>query len=199
MTLEQIWPLLAFVSISTFTPGAATTLATSSGAHFGFRRSVPVIAGLAGGLAMLAIAASAGLTGLLLAMPSLQLLAKAIGSAYLLWLACKIAQSGTPRGPADNATPLGFISSTWMMLYNPKGWSMTLSAAASFGTLASGPLSLAISLGLAFGSAAAASLSAWCLAGGMLARWLRTDRQWRMLNVTLGVLLAVSIVPMWLS
>ncbi|WP_411859274.1 hypothetical protein [Burkholderia sp. BKH01] len=50
-----------------------------------------------------------------------------------------------------------------------------------------------------FGSLAAmASLSLWCFAGLLFARVLRTERQWRCLNVGLGVLLVVSIVPMWL-
>lgn len=74
---------------------------------------------------------------------------------------------------------------------------MALGAAASFATLASGPLQLAVLLGSAFGLAAAVSLSLWCLAGLLLAQLLRTERQWRVLNAILSLLLVVSIVPMW--
>jgi threonine/homoserine/homoserine lactone efflux protein len=42
-------------------------------------------------------------------------------------------------------------------------------------------------------------LSLWCLAGGLFARTLRTGRQWHMLNAVLGLLLAASIIPMWLE
>ena len=55
-----------------------------------------------------------------------------------------------------------------------------------------------ILLGLAFGLSAALSLSLWCGAGLVLARVLRTERQWRILNVTLGALLALTGVPLWL-
>ena len=41
------------------------------------------------------------------------------------------------------------------------------------------------------------ALVVWCLAGQMLARVLKSDGQWRVLNVTLGVLLVLSIIPMW--
>ncbi|WP_206311686.1 hypothetical protein [Streptomyces sp. DASNCL29] len=58
--------------IATVTPGGATTLATASGAHLGFRRSVPLMAGVAVGLASMAAAAGAGLGGALLAVPWLQ-------------------------------------------------------------------------------------------------------------------------------
>lgn len=74
---------------------------------------------------------------------------------------------------------------------------MGLGAAASFAALADGPLQLAVLLGMVFGLAAALSLSAWSMAGTLLARLLRTERQWRALNIALGLLLAASIIPMW--
>ncbi|TIX53380.1 MAG: LysE family translocator, partial [Mesorhizobium sp.] len=48
---KTILPLALFALISTSTPGIATTLSTASGAQFGFRRSVPLMAGSAAGLA----------------------------------------------------------------------------------------------------------------------------------------------------
>ncbi len=198
MAFEGFWPLAVFTVASTITPGGATTLATASGAHFGFRRSVPLMAGIAAGLASMAALAAAGLAGLLLTQPSLQVGMKAVGSVYLVWLAWKIGRSGPPHLQANVARPTSFVGGAWMLWYNPKAWAMTLGAAASFAALASGPVRLAVLLGLAFGVAAAASLSLWCIAGQLLARLLRTDGQWRVLNAVLGVLLAASIVPMWL-
>ena len=195
--IEPIFPLVLFALVSTITPGGATTLATASGAQFGFRRSVPLMAGIATGLATLAAAAAAGLAGLLLAAPSLQVAMRVAGTAYLLWLAWKIGRSGRPAPKADLARPTSFVGGACLLWLNPKGWAMALGAAASFGLLAEGPLRLALLLGVAFGLAAAVSLSLWCLAGLMLARLLRTERQWRLVNALLGLLLAVSILPMW--
>lgn len=199
MLPDTILPLALFVLVATITPGGATTLATASGAQFGFRRSVPLMAGIAAALAALAAAAAAGLAGLLLAAPSLQTAMRLIGSAYLLWLAWQIARSGPPRSGADMGAPTSFLGGACLLWLNPKGWAMTLGAAASFATLASGPLHLAALLGAAFGLAAVLSLSLWCAAGLVLARLLRTERQWRVLNAALGALLAASIVPMWLE
>lgn len=199
MTPDTILPLALFVVVSTITPGGATTLATASGAQFGFRRSVPLMTGIAMGLASLAAAAAVGLGGLLLAVPSLQTAMRLAGSAYLLWLAWKIARSGPPNLRADMGVPTSFLGGACLLWLNPKGWAMALGAAASFAALASGPLQLAVLLGSAFGLAAAVSLSLWCLAGLLLARLLRTDRQWRVLNAGLGLLLVASILPMWLE
>jgi len=199
MALDAILPLVLFVIVSTITPGGATTLATASGAQFGFRRSVPLMAGIAVGLASLAAASAAGLAGLLLAAPSLQTAMRVAGSAYLLWLAWKIARSGRPNMNANMGVPTSFLGGAGLLWLNPKGWAMALGAAASFAALASGPLQLALLLGSAFGLAAAVSLSLWCMAGLLLARLLRTERQWRVLNAVLGLLLVASIVPMWLD
>ena len=198
MPLHDYLPLLLFVIVSTVTPGGATTLATASGAIFVYRRSLPLLAGFAAGLASMAAAAAAGLGSVLLALPALQLVMKAVGSAYLIWLALRIGRGGKPRLDVDVHRPQGFVSGVWMLWHNPKGWAMTLGAAASFAALASGPARLGVLLGFAFGVAAMASLSLWCFAGLLFARVLRTERQWRCLNAGLGVLLVASIVPMWL-
>jgi threonine/homoserine/homoserine lactone efflux protein len=192
-------PLFLFVIVSTVTPGGATTLATASGAHFGYRRSLPYMGGIAVALASMAAAAAAGLGGILQAMPTLQLGMKTLGSLYLVWLAVHIGRSGPPLLDAHVRKPTGFASGVWMLWHNPKGWAMTLGAAASFAALAPDPLRLAVLLGLSFGIAASVSLSVWCLAGLMFARLLRTDSQWRILNGTLALLLVMSIIPMWLT
>lgn len=197
--IEHFSPLILFAVVSTITPGGATTLATASGAHFGYRRSLPLVAGIAVGLASMAAAAAAGLAGLLLAAPSLQLAIKAIGTVYLLWLAWKIGRGGPPHLAQQSARPVSFIGGAWMLWHNPKGWAISAGAAASFAMLASGPGQLAALLGLTFGVAAVLSLSLWCLTGQMLARLLKHAWQWRALNLALGLLLVLSIIPMWLE
>lgn len=194
---EAILPLVLFALVATSTPGMATTLSTASGAQFGFRRSVPLMAGSAAGLATVAAAGAAGLAGLLAAVPSLQLAMKIAGSLYLVWLALKIGRSGPPNLDLAMARPNSFLGGAGLQWMNPKGWAMGLGAAASFAALADGPLQLALLLGAVFGLAAAVSLSLWCAAGTLLARLLRTELQWRVLNIALGLLLAASIIPMW--
>lgn len=197
MSPESVLPLVAFAAISTVTPGATTTLATASGAHFGFRRSLPFMIGVATGLAGMAIAAAAGLAGLLLAAPSLEFAMKLAGSAYLLWLAIRIGRSGPPHLDRSLAKPTSFLGALWIQLQNPKGWAMTLGAAASFGELARGAGELAALLAAVFGVLALLSLMLWCFAGLLLARVLSQAWQWRALNSALAAMLAASIATMW--
>jgi len=197
MTPEPIVPLALFAVVATITPGGATTLAAASGARFGFRRSLPLMTGIAVGLASLAAAGGAGLATVLLGAPTLQIAMKLIGSLYLLWLAWNIGRSGPPDFRRDLADPTSFIGGACLLWLNPKGWAMALGAAASFTALADSPLKLSALLAFAFGIAAIASLSLWCVGGLLLARLLRTERQWRAVNAALGLLLVASIIPMW--
>jgi threonine/homoserine/homoserine lactone efflux protein len=197
MSPDQTLPLIAFAAVAMVTPGATTTLATASGAHFGFRRSLPFMIGVAIGLVGMAVAAAAGLAGLLLAMPSLELAMKLAGSVYLLWLAVKIGRSGPPHLNKSIARPTSFLGALWIQLQNPKGWAVTLAAAASFGELTRNAGELAALLGAVFGVLGLLSLMLWCVAGLLLARLLRHHWQWRILNVALALALAASILTMW--
>ncbi|WP_347558013.1 LysE family translocator [Robbsia sp. KACC 23696] len=199
MGLASFLPLGLFVISATITPGGATTMATASGAHFGFRKSLPVLSGIAVGLASMAAAAGCGLAALLLAAPTLQLVMKAMGSLYLLWLAWKMGRAGAPKSAGTGSKPLTFIGGVWMLWHNPKGWAVTVGAAASFGSIVAGPVHLALVLALAFGIASSLSLGLWCAAGQVLARLLRSEIQWRAVNVLLACLLVASIIPMWLK
>lgn len=197
MSPDALLSLVAFAAASTISPGGATALATASGAHFGFRRSVPLLAGIAIGLASLAAAAAAGLAAAVLAVPALGLATRLAGTTYLLWLAFRLATSGAPRLDGALERPRSLAGGALLICYNPKAWAMTLGAAASFSGLADGPLALAAILGLVFGAAAMAALSLWCAAGLMLARLLTSERQWAVLNGLLAAMLVLSIVPMW--
>jgi len=199
MSLDSILPLALFAIVTAITPGGAATLATSSGARFGFRRSMPLMTGIAMAMALLAAFAAAGLASLLLAAPALLLFMKVAGSAYLIWLAVKIGGSGAPNFIRDLGKPVNFVGGAGLLLLNPKAWTMALGGAASFATLADSPFHLALLLGSTLGLACATSLSVWCLTGFLLARLLRTDRQWRRLNGALGLLLALSVLPIWLK
>ncbi|CAN7631837.1 LysE family transporter [Bosea sp. LjRoot90] len=190
--------LVTFAVIATLTPGGATILATASGAQFGIARSLPLIGGIAFGLASLIGIVGGGLGTVILSLPELQLVLRVAGSVYLLWLAWTIACLGAPNskaGPA--AAPMGFVKGLLLLWLNPKAWTMAVAAAAAYAGLSDGPLRLALALGGVFGLAATLSLTLWCMGGLWLSRTLKTERQWRIVNVALGLLLAASVVPMW--
>jgi threonine/homoserine/homoserine lactone efflux protein len=189
---------IVFAVVATATPGGATTLATASGAQFGFTRSVPLIAGIVTGLASLAATAGGGLGTIVQSVPELQAGLRITGSAYLLWLAWTIGRLGAPASrKVAAASPIGFFKGLLLLWLNPKGWTMALAAASAYAGVSDKPLRLAILLGAVFGLAATLSLTLWCMGGRWLSCVLTTEMQWRIANVILGLLLAASVVPMW--
>jgi threonine/homoserine/homoserine lactone efflux protein len=190
-------PLILFAVAATISPGGATTLATASGARFGFTRSLPLMLGAACALAVLAAVSAAGLSGVLMASPSLQTAVKIAGTVYLLVLAWRIARSGAPNKSGGPDRPFSFFGGAMLLLLNPKAWAMTLGAAASFASSDGGLARLALAFGASFGLGASASLVLWCAVGIVIAKVLRTPAHWRVVNVTLSALLAASIIPTW--
>lgn len=100
--------LATFAFLSTASPGGATSLATASGAQFGFTRSLPLILGIAATLPVLVAVSGTGLSAAILAFPSLEFAMKAIGPAYLLWLAIVILKTGTLD--TSNVSDVKFLS-----------------------------------------------------------------------------------------
>jgi threonine/homoserine/homoserine lactone efflux protein len=190
--------LMVFALVATATPGGATTLATASGAQFGFVRSIPLIGGIAIGLASLIAAVGGGLGTVVQSFPALQMGLRIVGSVYLLWLAWTIGRLGAPASRTGAAaSPMGFFKGLLLLWLNPKGWTMALAAASAYAGLADDPVLLASLLGAVFGLTAMLSLTLWCMGGQWLSRVLKTETQWRAVNVALGLLLAASVVPMW--
>ncbi len=195
---ELFLSLATFALVATLSPGGATTLATASGVQFGLRRSLPLLAGIALGLGALVALVSTGLGTLVLAHPAVVTALRIAGTAYFLWLAWRIARQGAPgSGPAARTAPLGFFAGALLLWANPKGWSMAVATAAGFAGLAESPLLLAAILGAVFATAASLSLSLWCMGGAWLGRLLRSERQWRAVNLSLAALLLASVVLLW--
>jgi len=193
--------LLTFALVSTISPGGATTLVTASGAQFGYMRSIPLMSGIAAGLASLIGAAALGLGSITQLIPHLELILRIVGSLYFLWLAWTIGRQAAPGTRTGiDANPIGFGAGFLLLWANPKGWTMAISSAGSFGRLADTPAALAALLAIVFGLSAALSLSLWCTGGVWLARSIRPDAgwRWRILNVTLAALLVASIALLWL-
>jgi threonine/homoserine/homoserine lactone efflux protein len=197
---EQLLSLLLFVVAMTFSPGPNNVLIASSGVQVGMRRSIPLGLGVLAGTALMVVIAAIGLASIIHSVPSIQVVMKAIGSVYLIWLGWKVAHAGAPDlATAAPERPRGFMTgaiNTWL---NPKGWTMALSAAAGYTALAPNAPQLALTLATVFALVFIPSWALWCGGGRTLARLLRTDRHWNVANAVLGALVIISLIPMWLE
>ena len=106
MSQSLLLAFLVFVSVMFFTPGPNNIMLLSSGLTYGFRRTLPHMAGVMLGGAFMVGAVGLGLGAVFIAYPVLKTILKYAGAAYLIYLAAVIAMSGAARGgPGQPARP----------------------------------------------------------------------------------------------
>ncbi len=178
------------------TPGPNNILLFASGKYFGFRKTLPLMAGIQIGFFCLLLASALGVSAALASHPHVQIAMKGIASLWLLYLAIRIARMERPQPhviPRLITLPQAFF----MQFINPKAWALTLNGAAAFmPTLASRASSIAAFVGT-FVACGSFAMLTWVLAGNALARLFESPRAHRSLSVFLAVLLALSVVAVW--
>ena len=101
---------IAFAVSMSATPGPNNAMVTASGATWGFRRTLPHMAGVSLGFPVMLIAIAFGLGEVLRSRLWLQEGLRWVGIAYLLWLAwhIAIARPAAPGQARAAGRPIGF-------------------------------------------------------------------------------------------
>src|SRR5207237_4454 len=105
---------------STVTPGPNNMMLLSSGATFGFRRTLPHVFGISGGCVVMVLLLGLGLAGIIERLPWLYTLLHIVSTAYLLYLAWRIATSVSVGTGSVGGRPLGFFGAAAFQWVNPK-------------------------------------------------------------------------------
>jgi threonine/homoserine/homoserine lactone efflux protein len=195
--LSTLAALIVFSFVSAGTPGPNNVVLWASGAQFGFRRTLPHVLGTSVGIGTLAVAVAAGLGALMTAFPATQLILKATGSVFLLYLAYQIAISRAMQGQPV-ARPLRLRQAIVFQWLNPKGWIFVLSAVGAFRPREL-PIAVASALViLTMMLVVIPAASAWAAGGSLISRLTTSDRAHRALSIGLAVLLGLSVLQLWI-
>jgi threonine/homoserine/homoserine lactone efflux protein len=193
--METFLPLLGFVVAGTVTPGPNNLMVLISGANWGLKRTLPHIAGIAGGFPVMIVAVGLGLGAAFEAVPQLHEILKYVAFAYMLWLAWRIALAGKPEAEAGGARPLTFFQAAAFQWVNPKAWAIVFSGVALF-TTDGGNKILEIGLiAVLFGLVCLPNGVGWTLFGSAISKLLADDIWRRRFNWAMALLLVISVVP----
>jgi threonine/homoserine/homoserine lactone efflux protein len=194
--------LIAFVMFAVvmfFTPGPNNIMLLSSGLTYGFRRTVPHIAGITVGFAFMIGAVGVGLGTVFIAYPVLQTILKYAGAAYLIYLAAVIALSEPVEPDQENARgPMTFWGAAMFQWVNAKGWVMVIGTITAYAAIASFPWNIAIQVTLSL-ILGAVSCTAWALFGTALRPILTSPMAVRAFNVVMALLLLASLYPVFVD
>ena len=120
------------VLLLTVTPGPAVLTLAGVGSAFGWRQGVWFLSGLFTGVHLVCFAVISGLAALIITDPVVRVVLLLASSAYLGYLALKIALAGTKIGFIHIAAP-GFVTGVMLQLINPKAYAVNTMLFSSFG------------------------------------------------------------------
>ena len=188
-----------FATVMFFTPGPNNIMLLSSGLTYGFRPTIPHIAGITVGFAFMVGAVGLGLGTIFITFPVLQTILKYAGVVYLIYLAAAIAMSGPVSADQDNRRgPMTFWGAAMFQWVNAKGWVMVIGTITAYAAIAAHPWNIAIqvSLSLILG---VLSCTTWALFGTALRPVLTSRRAVRAFNIVMAVLLLASLYPVFMD
>ncbi|MDL2397617.1 LysE family translocator [Rhizobium mayense] len=195
MALNTFLALLLFAFTTSITPGPNNMMLFASGVNFGFRRTIPHMLGIGAGFLSLLLGVGLGLGALLHTVPLLYTILKFAGGAYLVWIAWKIATSRSLSEKESGVEPMSFLSAAAFQWVNPKAWVMAVTAMATY-TNPQLYLVSVLLVGLAFAAVNVPSISTWAGFGSALRDWLSDPVRLKWFNITMAVLLVLSLWPM---
>lgn len=195
LSVELLLALLAFAVVSTATPGPNTLMLLASGVNHGFRRTVPHILGVAIGFPVMVLAVGLGLGEVFVRVPGSFDVLRVVGAGYLMFLAWRIARAGPIEVDEGTARPFSFWQAAAFQWVNVKGWVMAVTATTVYVVPVDFTRSVLV-IALVFALVNLPVSSAWTWFGTAVRRWLSSERSVRRFNVTMAVLLVLTLYPM---
>jgi threonine/homoserine/homoserine lactone efflux protein len=195
--MNELLGLAGFALVGTITPGPNNALLLASGIRFGVGRTMRHVAGTAVGMAALVFAVAAGVGAVVLAVPAADLAVKVIGSAYLIFLAFRIAR-GHPVSRTVVSRPLGVLDAAAFQFANPKAWLFALAAAGTFLPPDLAPVAGGLAVAATCAVVILATAAVWAAGGAALGRVVEGGRPRRVIDVALALVLAASVALIWL-
>jgi len=193
--IEAIATLITTTFLLLGSPGPAPLALAATGASHGFRNGIPFLAGILAGLAVAIVGAIVGLATLFASFPELRVTIQILGSAYICYIAFKIATApiiDSDAGPKIGAP--GFADGFILNLLNPKAY-------AAFLAIFSGLLLPLMEITLSFlATGIICFLVAvivdilWLYFGDLLRPLFRKPREARILRSTFAILMVAAVL-----
>ena len=196
MTYEILIALIGFAFASSITPGPNNLMLMASGANYGLWRTVPHMLGISLGHAFMVVMVGVVLLRVFEAYPILNIALKVLSAAYMLWLAWKIANAVAPETKEVTGKPFTFLQAAAFQWVNPKAWFMAITAISAYAPQGQGIWVGSLIVAAVFSAINLPSVTVWAWLGVQVRRWLGSAGRLRVFNVTMAVLLVLSLYPM---
>ena len=192
-------PLYLLTSLALVgSPGPNTLSLTAIGAAFGPRRGVPYMLGLDLGMVAVVALVGSGLWAVLLSYPGIAPVVTVAATAYLIYLAYRIAMAppiGATEVPARAPGPWAGVM---LSLTNPKAYVSVAAVVSRYTLLPGRPVADEVLKGGLFLTLVVIVNVLWLAVGSLLARVVTNPRVGRWVNLSFAALLVVSVLAAFL-
>lgn len=191
MPFAEFTALLVLATAVSFTPGPNTTLSTALAANHGLRHAMRFVCAVPVGWSALLLLCALGAGAVIAAVPALRWAVLLLGVGYMLWLAARLAGSGT-LAKADARMDISFAQGVLLQFVNIKAWMLALSIVAGWvAGRTDWPARLALVLPVMVVYAFASNLL-YASIGSLLRRWLAQGRRLLWFNRVMAAALALT-------
>lgn len=188
-----------FALVGAISPGPVNIIATSSGACFGFRRTVPHVIGATFAYTLIVLLVGFGLNQSLVQFPEITHFLKYLAGIYLLFMSFKIA-TAVPLNSIISAAvkqPPAFIDGVLSQGLNPKAWLVSMSGVSIFVSVQTqSTFYLLVFSAISF-TVCFVGISTWAAMGHIIRDRLSTRTRQIRFNMMMGLLLSGTVISMF--
>jgi len=208
--ITVILSMAIFALVGSVSPGPVNIIATSSGACFGFRRTVPHVFGATVAYAVIILLLGFGLNQTLAQWPQVTNVLKYLCAMYLLYMSFKIAtavpldvtQAKDDLQAVEVPTieqPPAFVDGILSQGLNPKAWLVSMSGVSIFVSVhAQTTFYLLVFTAISF-IVCFIGISTWAAMGHVIRDKLSTRTRQIKFNMLMGLLLSSTVVSMFVG
>jgi cysteine/O-acetylserine efflux protein len=189
----NLFPLLSFVLISTFTPGPSNIASASMGVLHGYKNTLAYQVGLAVGVFLVMLLIGWVSTTFLRIFPVLEPILRYTGAGYILYLAFKILKANYMFNEED-VKPIGFYHGFLLQILNPKLTFYAFTLFSAFLAPITQNVALLVLAAALLSMTSFGATSVWALFGAAVKSYLHQPRVKAIVNGILALLLVYSAV-----
>ncbi len=185
----NLFPLLSYVLISTFTPGPSNISSASIAVLHGYKNTLNYQGGLAAGVFFVMLLSGWISTTLLGIFPALEPALRYVGAGYILYLALGILKASYTFTD-QNVKPLGFVNGLVLQVLNPKLIVYAFTLFSAFLTPITNNVALLVLVVVLLAATSFGATSVWAIFGTAINTYLHNPR----LKAIVNILLSLSLV-----
>ncbi len=185
----NLFPLLSYVLISTFTPGPSNISSASIAVLHGYKNTLNYQGGLAAGVFFVMLLSGWISTTLLGIFPALEPALRYVGAGYILYLALGILKASYTFTD-QNVKPLGFVHGLVLQVLNPKLIVYAFTLFSAFLAPITNNVALLVLVAVLLAATSFGATSVWAIFGTAINTYLHNPR----LKAIVNILLSLSLV-----